>query len=192
MGWPKLLLPWGGVTVLEHLICSWRELGVAQIGVVISSDTKLAQELDRLGVPLECRIPNQDPDRGMFSSIVCAACWSKWKTELTHRVAILGDQPHLRAETLRALLEFSATQPDRICQPLHLRHRKHPVVLPHWAIEALRSTQATTLKEFLVEHQEQLAGFESEDAGLDLDLDTPADYQRARQIYFSARGEMRP
>lgn len=189
MGWPKLLLPWGGVTVLEHLIRQWQELGAAQIAFVISSDDQIVQELDRLGVAPENRIPNPNPERGMFSSIVCAATWTKWNADLTHWIAILGDQPHLHTDTLRALLDFSASRQDSICQPLHREHRKHPVILPRRIFEALKDTKASTLKDFLKEHQEQLAGFESDDAGLALDLDTPADYQRAREIYFGATGD---
>ncbi len=35
MGTPKLLLPWRDTTIIGHLISQWRELGAAQIAVVL-------------------------------------------------------------------------------------------------------------------------------------------------------------
>ncbi|HOW79579.1 MAG TPA: NTP transferase domain-containing protein, partial [Verrucomicrobiota bacterium] len=59
MGKPKLLLPWGGTSVLGHLIRQWQSLGAAQLSVVCAAgDSALAAELDRLGFPAENRILN--------------------------------------------------------------------------------------------------------------------------------------
>src|ERR1700690_4241261 len=83
MGTPKLLLPWGGTTVIGHLLREWRELGAAQIGIVRGGqDPPLTAELDRLGFPLADRIENPQPERGMFSSILCATNWPGWKHEI--------------------------------------------------------------------------------------------------------------
>ena len=105
MGRPKLLLPWRDTTVMGHLLKQWRELGAAQIGIVLRpQDASLAAELDRLGLPRVYRIENPQPERGMFSSILCAAVWPGWKDEIATWAIVLGDQPHLRPETLRQLL----------------------------------------------------------------------------------------
>src|SRR5512144_1283909 len=49
MGTPKLLLPWGGDSILGHLIQQWRTLAAAQVTVVVSSEgVEIAHELDRL------------------------------------------------------------------------------------------------------------------------------------------------
>src|ERR1035441_7009851 len=62
MGQPKLLLPWGGTTVLGHLIEQWRALGAKQIAVVRApSDLAVRTELDRLGLPDANRICNPAP-----------------------------------------------------------------------------------------------------------------------------------
>jgi len=119
----------------------------------------------------------------MFGSIRCAAAWSGWMPGLTHWAITLGDQPHLRGETLRALGDFSAANPDRICQPLRSGRRRHPVILPQPAFAALADCTAADLKQFLRSRAGELAGFESNDAGLDFDLDTPADYERARRDF---------
>ena len=183
MGQPKLLLPWGQTTVLGHLAQQWNRLGAAQIAIVFAAGANpLIDELDRLGFPEANRIVNPAPENGMFSSIQCAARWTGWKTELTHWIITLGDQPHLRESTLQALLSFSARHPDRICQPLRATRPKHPVVLPRRFFEELKNTSEVDLKTFLANHTQELGGFESDDAGLDLDMDTPADYDRLRRL----------
>src|SRR5437016_1251765 len=99
MGRPKLLLPWGKTSVLGHLFEQWQRLGTYQIAIVCAAGDSIIQaELDRLKFPAENRIINEAPQRGMFSSIQCAARWRGWKSELTHWAIALGDQPHVRPE----------------------------------------------------------------------------------------------
>ena len=181
MGSPKLLLPWGHTTVIGHLLEQWRRLGVAQLGIVCAQDAgTLPDELNRLDFPADHRIVNPDPDRGMFSSIQCAAQWPGWQAGLTHWLITLGDQPQLRIDTLRELLGFAASHPDKICQPRRAARRKHPVVLPGKVFFELKKSAAGDLKQFLEQHAGDQAGFESADEGLDFDLDTPADYARLK------------
>src|ERR1039457_300895 len=123
MGQPKLLLPWGGTTVLGHLIEQWQALGAKQIAVVCApGDLAVRTELDRLGLPEANRIYNPAPARGMFSSIQCAARWPGWQEGLTHWAIVLGDQPHLKLQTLQRVVDLSAARPDLVCQPARHGH----------------------------------------------------------------------
>jgi molybdenum cofactor cytidylyltransferase len=185
MGQPKLLLPWGGTSVLGHLVAGWREAGAAQVGVVIAAGNKLLDdELERIGIALNQRIVNPEPARGMFSSIQCAAQWPGWKETITHWAITLGDQPHLAQTTLRSLTGFSAMNPDTICQPSHGKRARHPVVLPRRIWDALASSNQATLKEFLAGHRELTQLVELADPGLDLDIDTPTDYEEALRRFL--------
>src|ERR1017187_6201831 len=70
MGKPKLLLPWGGTSVLGHLIEQWQALGARQIAIVCAArDQTMQMELDRLSFAKVNRICNPAPEGGMFSSI---------------------------------------------------------------------------------------------------------------------------
>jgi molybdenum cofactor cytidylyltransferase len=185
MGRPKLLLPWGKETVIAHLLRQWELLGAKQIGVVTTLDAgALENELMRLKFPGSNCIINPDPDRGMFSSIQCAAAWTGWRPELTHFLISLGDQPHLKHETLCRLLDFAVVNPGKICQPLQDGRPRHPVILPRGEFAALAVSNARDLKEFLMQHRSLLAGFESNDPGLSSDMDSPADYELAKELYF--------
>jgi molybdenum cofactor cytidylyltransferase len=185
MGRPKLLLPWGNTSVLGHLLQQWSRLAAAQIAVVCAKDADaLREELDCLNFSQANRIFNTESERGMFSSIQCAAAWPGWNPELTHFLISLGDQPHLKHETLQWLLDVAAANPGKICQPLQAGRRRHPVVFPRTEFAALAVSTANDLKEFLTRRENQLAGFESGDPGLAADLDTPEDYERAKALYF--------
>jgi molybdenum cofactor cytidylyltransferase len=181
MGRPKLLLPWRNTTVIGHLLKQWRELGAAQIGIVLRPpDASLAAELARLDFPRADRIENPEPERGMFSSILCAAGWPGWKDEITTWAIVLGDQPHLRPETLRQLLEFHFANANAVCQLEFDGHARHPVLLPRRAFKELKVSSAETLKDFLKRTSVRNAQCSVDDPGLALDLDTPEDYQRAQ------------
>lgn len=183
MGKPKLLLPWGGTTVLGHLVQQWQALGANQIAVVCAADDLGIQaELDRLGLPEANRIYNPAPECGMFSSIQCAAQWPGWQAAVTHWAIVLGDQPHLKQETLRRVLEFSAAQPEKLCQPARHGHGRHPVLLPKALFRQLPDSTAATLKEFLAALGRPVALCELDDPGLELDIDRPEDYEAARKL----------
>ena len=179
MGKPKLLLPWRDTTVIGQIISQWRGLGAAQVAVVLrENDSALAAELERLHFPKQNCVVNPQPERGMFSSIVCAAKWGGWKKEISNFAIVLGDQPHLKTETLRAVLKLSAQNPDAICQPALGGREQHPVILPPQVFVGLRSTTAESLKEFLKLTDWPRVQVPVADAGLALDLDTPEDYKR--------------
>ena len=155
--------------------------GRGQIAVVCQpADLKLGAELDRLNFPAQNRIENPQPERGMFSSILCAANWTGWNNEIAVWAIVLGDQPHLRLETLRTVLEFHARHPAAVCQPEFGGHARHPVLLPRRAFGELKQTHAKTLKTFLKQTSCPLVKCPIADPGLALDLDTPEDYKQAK------------
>ena len=204
MGRPKLLLPWKDTTVVGQIIRQWRELSAAQIAIVHRpNDDELVEAVTlaegRAGSPLPAAavqtndgahgvtrptntstefIVNPKPEQGMFSSVVCAANWTGWQKGITNWAIVLGDQPHLQKETLRALLEFAAQNPDAICQPQFGDRGRHPVILPQAAFAALKTTRAETLKDFLKLAPCRSVQLVTNDTGLSLDMDTPDDYKR--------------
>ncbi|HEX4122622.1 MAG TPA: nucleotidyltransferase family protein [Verrucomicrobiae bacterium] len=181
MGRPKLLLRWGRTSVIGHLLWQWRNLDARQIALVSRpDDERLADELDRLRFPKRNRIVNPLPQRGMFSSIVCAAKWTGWEPTLAVWAIVLGDQPHLRTPSLRTLLAFQRKHPDDICQPSFGGHGQHPVLLPRRSWIALQSTTAPTLKDFLA--STRVIECAIDDPRLTLDLDTPQDYTRLLRL----------
>jgi len=180
MGQPKLLLPWGSGTILEHLIGQWLSVGASQVAVVVRNNSPFA-DVVRRGGRATC-ITNPDPDRGMFSSVRCAAEWEDWKPAITHWTISLGDQPHLRKTTLSELIAVVRNDPQAVWQPSYQGRRRHPVILPGSAFHALRQTGATDLKNFLESSSIPRKAVDIDDPGLEIDIDTPEDYARAKKL----------
>ena len=184
MGRPKTLLPWGATSVIGHIIAQWRTLGAARIGVVRSLDNAALEiELDRLGVRERDQILNPEPERGMFSSIQCAAAWHGWEASIDRVVLTLVDQPHLRPGTLAALMQASAAEPLRIWQPEFAGRGRHPLVFPRSNFSEIAEASGETLKDVLNEHRDAVSRVPLDDPGLAHDLDTPEDYQRALSAF---------
>lgn len=147
-----------------------------------ANDSALMKELDRLGFPKRNRIGNPAPERGMFSSIVCAANWTGWDPALTAWAIVLGDQPHLRRETLRVLLAFQLKHSESNCQPSYGGHGRHPVLLTRASWIELGGSKAGTLMDFLRRASAPLLECPIDDIGLTLDADSPQDYARLLRI----------
>jgi molybdenum cofactor cytidylyltransferase len=185
MGRPKMLLPWGEWTVLGHLLAVWSALAQQVAVVTAKEDALIGGELDRIAFPPENRITNAARERGMFSSITSAAVWPGWSDSLTHFAIVLGDQPNLNLTmTLVPLLRLAETNPGHICQPSFRGRPRHPVILPRVIFDELRATSTATLKEFLAPRAQMMSYSPSDDPALDLDLDVPADYERAYGMFF--------
>ncbi len=181
MGRPKMLLPWAEGSVIAHLVSTWLRLPVRQIAVVCAEDDlPLQTELNRIRFPAANWIFNPAPERGMFSSIQCAARWSGWQPQLTHWAIALGDQPHLSLETLARLLRFASERQEQVCQPALEGHPCHPVILAKARFLEIAQSQRGTFKEFLAAHSPALC--EINDPGLGFDMDRPEDYERLRQM----------
>jgi len=142
------------------------------------ADRPLAAEWRRLGFPPRHRIVNPETGTGHVQLDCLRGRMERVGGGLTAWVIALGDQPHLRMATLRALLAFSKKTSAAVCQPAFGGHRRHPVILPRDAFLELRRSGARTLKEFLRQTAVPLLECPAKDCGLSFDLDFPEDYER--------------
>lgn len=180
MGRPKLLLPWNGTSVIGQLLEQWRRLAPTQIGIVSAAGHQaLREELVRIGIAESQVICNPSPEQGMFSSVQCAARWNGWAGQISHWAIALGDQPLVRAATLDRLLKFATETEGDIHQPSRNGRGRHPVILSRKVFERLAQSGAGNLKQFITTSGVRVQRCEMDDPGLDLDLDEPADYERA-------------
>jgi molybdenum cofactor cytidylyltransferase len=180
MGTPKLCLPWGQTTILGHILSQWREAGAEKILVVHGvGETPVSLELDRLGIPAGERAATLAPERGMMGSVVTAAHHALRDISLTHLVIALGDQPHLRTKTLRAVLQTCETAPEKIVRVVFEDKPGHPLALPANVLAELSVSSSETLRDFLRLKDISACDLTSGDSGVLLDLDTPDDYARA-------------
>src|SRR4029077_10021494 len=179
MGTCKILLPWGGKTILINLLDQWRSAGAAQIVPVIDpSNQPLRKALAQAGFSPSDWIENPSPQLGMFSSLQEASRWRGWLSTLTHWIIALGDQPHIETSTLRLLLDVARENPTRICQPALNGETAHPIILPGSNFRELAQNDIPDLRTYIRTREAFRLRLAVEDAGVSRDMDTPEDYAR--------------
>ena len=106
MGMPKLLLPWGGTTVLGQVVSTFAGAGLEEIVVVTGG---AHEQIERLAVELANDYPvrtvyNPEYARGeMLSSIQTGL--SVMDSQDRAALIGLGDQPQVREETVRHICD---------------------------------------------------------------------------------------
>lgn len=190
MGRPKLLLPYGGGTVLGALVAALRAAGAAPIVVVAAADdaelrawcaaTAAAAMAPELSVAL-----NEAPERGMLSSILAGlAALGGAGTLAGGRLPLLvcpGDLPALRPGTVVELLRRRQAAGAGLAVPVHRGRRGHPLAIAPALVPGIeRLDPGRGLRQLLDLHPAELLSVEVDDPGCVADLDTPEDYDRLR------------
>ncbi len=185
MGRPKLLLPFGGGTVIGSLVASFRAAGIESIIVVAApGDLPLKDWVRRSGLTLAL---NPDPARGMLSSILegLAALGGTDALALRREPLLISpaDLPALQPQTIRATLTALEHPGIALAWPTYRGKNGHPLGI---ATEAIREIPTLDPALGLKQLRERFAGrtieIEVEDAGAVADVDTPEAYARVRSF----------
>ena len=117
LGQPKQLLPYRSGTLLGHVLDVARECRFEQLLCVVS------RELPGVNLTGATVVENPDFGQGCSSSIAAALGAVDSRADLL--VLMLGDQPGVRAETVRALLAGRGDAPLAACA--YADGRGHPL-----------------------------------------------------------------
>ncbi len=178
MGQPKMLLPWGAVTVLEQVIAVLRAAGVDQIEVVTGAARQDVEDVCQRQQVRTVFNPAFSRDE-MLGSLQAGLRGMGAGAEAA--LVTLGDQPQIQAATVRAVLEEFQGSKSRLIVPSYQRHRGHPwlVSRPLWE-EILQMGAPDSPREFLNRHTAEIRYVEIESPSILMDIDTPDDYKKAR------------
>lgn len=179
MGRPKPLLPWQDATLLEFQVAQLAAAGVGDIVVVLGHEADAVREHVRQ--PARA-VLNPDYAEGRASSLRTGATTTPDDVEA---IVILGvDQPR-PAEIIARLLQEHRSRGNAITLPTHEAHRGHPIVLAGALLTELRQVQEQTLglREVLEQYADAIVEVEFETPVVLLDLNTTADYERARALF---------
>ena len=176
MGSQKLLLPYGGSTVIRHIAETLLETEIDRIVVVVGRDgPKIRKALDGLDIVIR---ENPDPDLGMLSSVRIGI---REAIENKNDVMIfLGDQPFLDISFIQGLLLQFRSGSSVILAPVFQGRRGHPLVIgARYHDKILSRYDDVGLRGLLHEHADEIEEFRADDAWVLEDMDYPEDYQRA-------------
>lgn len=181
MGQPKLLLPWRGSTVIEHVLSAWKASRAARVVVVVhAADQALAEVCRRAGA--EVVVPAVPPE-DMKASVGHALRW------LTDHAApgafdawlvAPADMPRLSAALIDAVIAAHGPDEASILRPVSNGRRGHPVLFPWTLASAVEKLSADEGLDALV-RRNPVREIAWTDAGTFEDLDLPADYERLQR-----------
>lgn len=178
MGRPKMLLPWGQVTVLGQVIETLQRASVQDILVVTGGER---EQVERLLAPYGVRtVYNESFAQGeMLSSLQCGLRAQLPQTEAV--LICLGDQPQVEERTVRLICEEYRSRPSPLIVPSYRKRRGHPWLVGRafWD-ELLRMHAPESPRDFLNRHANEIRYLEMDTPTILQDLDTFEDYLKSR------------
>jgi molybdenum cofactor cytidylyltransferase len=186
MGRPKLTLPLGNRTVLEHVIAALRTGGADRVLVVAGPHVpELAPLAEEAGADV-CRLPSETVD--MRATVEHGLRWLEDHLRPRPDGAWLlapADHPTLDVDVVRQLCVAYGREPGQtILVPTYNGRRGHPTLI-EWrhvpGIQAMPAGQG--LNAYLRAHAAQTLELPVASAGVLCDLDTPEDYERLRRSW---------
>jgi molybdenum cofactor cytidylyltransferase len=176
MGQPKMLLPWGKLTVIEQVITIFLAAGVKDI-VVVTGGTRELVETVIESYPVQ-KVYNTNYETGeMLSSLQLGLRALSDHVEAT--LIALGDQPQVQEGTVRLVCEAYRQSQSRLVVPSFQMRRGHPWLVARslWN-EILTLSPPESTRDFLNRHAANIRYVEVENSSILVDLDTPEDYKK--------------
>lgn len=177
-GGDKLIATIQGNTILDLTLASLLDGGVGRIIVVIEPAAHLAP-VRRLADERVQTVVNEDPSRGMFSSIQTGLGIAGGDPVLI----IPGDMPFVRPETVAAVTR-ACLRERAIVVPTYDGTRGHPIAFRREVHKAVLNAPVTsTLKEALALSGAARIELPVDDEGVLRDVDVPGDLAPGPDIF---------
>ena len=182
MGAQKVLLPYGGRTLIEHIIRAIEAGGADEVIAVTGHQAdRVVAALSNSSVRIAL---NEDYRSGMLSSVRHGIRTASLDTDAF--LVALGDQPAIRSDVVRLLLdafrdndESSETISGAIIVPTCCGKRGHPVVFSsRFRNEVLSCYDNVGLRGLPAAHPDAVREVPLRNAGILRDMNVPKDYKK--------------
>lgn len=182
-GGGKLLASIHGKSILQHVLDRIAEAGVGEAVVVLGRDADAVEAAT--GWRTETRVRNPDPGLGLATSLRLGL--DAVDPEVDAALILLGDQPFVAPDTIRALLEAPADRARPFVVPVYADDRgRNPVLVRRPGFElAGEASGDRGLGPVLAAHPDLVV--EVPVRGGNPDIDTPDDLARAIEADWAAR-----
>jgi molybdenum cofactor cytidylyltransferase len=174
---PKQTLPLRGRPLLQHVVDAAVGAGLADVVVVLGHASDKVEE--RIRFPAGVRtVMNEDYRSGQASSLRTGL--EALGEEIDAAVVLLGDQPDIPPETIRAVVDAFRDRHVPIVQATYGGSPSHPVLLARETWEEARAIEGDIgARELIAQHPDRVARVEI-GGEPPSDLDTWQDYENLR------------
>jgi CTP:molybdopterin cytidylyltransferase MocA len=181
MGRPKVSLPLGGQTVLEHVISALKKADITDILVVLGPQVAgMSEVLHRAGARV--LVPSEETHT-MRETVEQGLTWLEYRFHpdpMDSWFLVPADYPILEPAILRKLIRKRGRNPRySIFIPTYEGRRGHPALIGWKHVEAIRALPPEIgLNVYLRQQQGTTLEVSVESPTILWDLDTPEDYER--------------
>lgn len=195
MGTQKLLLPFGGTTVVGAVVRTAQASRAGRTLVVLGSDREairgelgllggnaMSDSRDRPGIPTQPAsrgvdfVVNENYPLGMLTSI--QAGLRALPADAQAAIVLLGDQPFLASRVIDAVIAAYEAGRNGIVIPTFQGRRGHPILVDlKYRDEILAIDPTEGLRRLMLAHPDDILEVDAGDGNILRDLDTPEDYQ---------------
>jgi molybdenum cofactor cytidylyltransferase len=176
MGQPKMLLPWGGTTVLGKVIETLKAAGMEDLLVVTGGAREQVEAIVRgsAQVVFNAEYANSE----MLGSIQCGL--GAVKPEAQAALICLGDQPQIQVRSVQVILQEHENTGASLIVPSYQMKRGHPwLAAREWWDKILEMKPPESPREFLNHHAKEIKYIDVDTPSILTDLDTPEDYLKS-------------
>lgn len=177
---PKLLLEWNGTTLLEYAVSSLCLPHVSEVIVVLGHQSAHLQIPD--SDPRVRYVVNERYEIGRSESIKCGL---KHIDQLSENILLIGvDQPRT-PEIISRIIDVHLRKGSLITSPRFEGKGGHPLMFSRTLKEQLATINEDTqgMREIFRLYREKVTNIELQEPMVCLDINTPEQYRRAKQMY---------
>ena len=180
MGVQKLLLPFGGKTVISHIVDQLLASSIGEVHVVVGHEAgRISSELSGRAVSI---VNNPNYKSGMLSSVRRGLRNLPEKCRAV--MVVLGDQPSITTELIEQMLQsFSATEKSLLV-PRYKGKRGHPILFSErFCDEILTHYDDVGLRGLLHAHPDEVSELSVSTSAVLYDMDFPEDYRKELDLF---------
>jgi molybdenum cofactor cytidylyltransferase len=177
MGRPKALVPFEGLTFVEHLLQATNHPRVGIVRVVLGANAESIQA--ELKLDQEIVVVNQDWQQGQLSSIQ-SAIRSLPADQTAGLLLCPVDHPLISSQLVSRLVAEFDSDRKLIVVPTHQGRRGHPVIF-HASVyaELLDASPNVGARQVVWAHPDAIAEIETDESGVILNLNDPETMRKA-------------
>jgi len=180
MGKPKVLLPWGGKTVIQQVLETLETAGIDETIVVAGeyfSEISSVLPTFRGHVVFNPLFNNGE----MIDSVKTGLKFVQPTNEDV--LIVMGDQPFILPELVIQLLRHYENHRSAIVIPRYQLCKGHPwIISSNFCSEILALGPGQNLRDFLLAHENDINYCEINSSDILFDLDYPEDYERLKPL----------
>jgi len=175
MGFPKMLLPIKGISMIETVIENVTKSNVDNILIVLGANREKLNRIIKSTSVNYCY--NENYKKGMLSSVKCG--FENLPSDFEAALVFQGDQPLITPNVINKVIDTYRSSGKGIVIPVYKRKRGHPILINNkYRNEIDDLDPGVGLRSLAHKFSDDVVEVDADDSGILRDFDTYEDYTK--------------